>query len=69
MAMECKEQGKLPSFSTLDELKELLEEGYQAIIRGEVYTLEEVKGELDALTEELVKSSDYETGNARFVGN
>ena len=35
----------------------------------ENYTLDEVKGELDALTEELVKSNNYKTGNARFVGN
>lgn len=69
MAMECKEHYNLPTFSTLEELEELLEEGIQDMLAGRVYTMEEVFGELEELSKELEKSDNDRNCKAKLAGN
>lgn len=69
MAMECKEHYELPTFSSLEELEELLEEGMQDVYAGRVYPWEEVVGELEAWIKELEKDNNYRSSKAKLAQN
>lgn len=69
MAMGCKEHYTLPSFSSLEELEELLEEGMQDVYAGRVYTMEEVFGELEELSKALAKSDNDRNSKRKLAGN
>lgn len=69
MAMECKEHYELPTFSSLEELEELLEEGMQDVYAGRVYTMEEVFGELEELSKALAKSDNNRNCKTKLEGN
>ena len=69
MAMECKEHYTLPTFSSLEELDELLEEGMQDVYAGRVYTLEEVWGELIERRKQYGKGYNRKSGKRKLARN